>query len=174
MCAVCEFKIEFNIGHPLALSVAVATRKAIEDGLVAELEDDDGALAAARRRMSAVDALNLLQARIESSHAADDLLALPDFYVLLIENDTWGFFHATTEGFDPDIMPEMPDVTSADEAKRSNVIITSEAALRAWLSGRFDTQYAFDASLALVDAPGAAAALLTRMLSGAGSAVAVA
>src|SRR5215469_16070205 len=162
MCAICEFKIEFSIGHPLALSVAVATRKAIEAGLVDEIETDDGALAAARKRMSAVDALNLLQARIESGHAAEDLLALPDFYVLLIENDTWGFFHATTEGFDPDIVPEMPDVTTTDEAKRSSVIITSETALRAWLAGRFDMPLAFEASLFVVDAPEALAASLTR------------
>jgi hypothetical protein len=50
MCAICEFKIEFSIGHPLALSVAVATRKAIEAGLVDEIETDDGALSAARKR----------------------------------------------------------------------------------------------------------------------------
>jgi hypothetical protein len=82
MCAICEFKIEFSIGHPLALTVAVATRKAIEEGRVDPLEVDDGALAAARRRMTAVEALNLLQARIESGHTAADLLALPDFYRL--------------------------------------------------------------------------------------------
>ena len=174
MCAICEFKIEFSIGHPLALSVAVATRKAIEAGLVDEIETDDGALSAARKRMSAVDALNLLQVRIESGTAADDLLALPDFYVLLIENDTWGFFHATTEGFDPDIVPEMPDVTTTDEAKRSSVIITSETALRAWLAGRFDMSHAFDASLFVVDAPVASASSLTRMLASADTTATVA
>jgi hypothetical protein len=83
------------------------------------------------------------------------------------------FFHTTTEGFDPDIVPEMPDVTTTDETKRSNVIITSEAALRAWLSGRFDMSHAFDASLVLVDAPEAAESL-TRMLSIADSAVTIA
>jgi hypothetical protein len=172
MCAICEFKIEFSIGHPLALTVAVATRKAIEEGRVDPLEVDDGALAAARRRMTAVEALNLLQARIESGHAAAaDLLALPDFYVLLIENDTWAFFHATTEGFDPDIVPDMPDVTTADETKRSNVIVTSEAALRGWLSARFDMSHALDASLVLVDATESAVARLTRMLFAADSAV---
>ncbi|WP_321866199.1 hypothetical protein [Paraburkholderia tropica] len=164
MCAICEFKIDFSIGHPLALSVAVATRKAIEAGLVDEVEADEGALAAARKRMSAVDALNRLQARIESGHAADDLLALPDFYVLLIENDTWGYFHATTDGFDPDIVPDMPDVTATDDAKRSSVIVTSETALRAWLSGSFDISHALEASLFLVDAPDASASSLKRML----------
>ncbi|MCP3711127.1 hypothetical protein M3I54_29830 [Paraburkholderia sp. CNPSo 3274] len=169
MCAICNFKLEFGIGHPFALSVAVASRHAIEAGLIEPIDTAEGALSAARKRMSAVDALNLPQARIESGHAVDDLLALPDFYVLLIENDTWGFFHATTEGFDPDIVPEMPDVTTTDEARRSNVVITSEAALRAWLSGRFDMSRAFDASLILIDAPDAAVALLKRMLSTADS-----
>jgi hypothetical protein len=171
MCAICEFRIEFSIGHPLALTVAVATRKAIEEGRVDPLEADDGALAAARRRMTAVEALNLLQARIESGHASADLLGLPDFYVLLIENDTWAFFHATTEGFDPDIVPDMPDVTTTDQTKRSNVIVTSEAALRGWLSARFDMSHALSGSLVLVDATGSAAACLTRMLFAADSAV---
>jgi hypothetical protein len=174
MCAICNFKLEFGIGHPLALSMAVASRQAIEAGQIEPIDTAQGALSAARQRMSAVDALNLLQARIESAHAADELPALPDFYVLLIENDTWGFFHATTEGFDPDIVPDMPDVTTIEEAKRSNVIITSEAALRAWLSGRFDMTYAFDASLILVDAPDPAMASLTRMLCTADSATTVA
>lgn len=174
MCAICEFKIEFSIGHPLALSVAVATRKAIEAGLVDEIDADDGALAAARKRLSAVEALNLLQARIESGHAADDLLALPDFYVLLIENDTWGFFHATTDGFDPDIVPEMPDVTASEDAKRCNVVVTSEAALRAWLAGRFDMLRALDASLFVVDAPAASTMSLSRMLARADTSVSVA
>lgn len=174
MCAVCEFRIEFGIGHPLALSVAVATRNAIDAGLVDPInEDDRGVLGAARRRGQAVDALNLLQARIEAGHAADDLLALPDFYVLLIENDTWGFFHATTDGFDPDIVPGMPDVTATDEATRSKVVVTSEAALRAWLAGRFDMSHALDASLFVIDAPGTSAGCLRRMLVSADSTVAV-
>jgi hypothetical protein len=173
MCAICEFKIEFSIGHPLALSVAVATREAIEAGLVDEIDNDDGALAAARKRLSAVEALNLLQGRIESGHAADDLLALPDFYVLLIENDTWGFFHATTEGFDPDIVPEMPDVTASDDAKRSNIVVTSEAALRAWLAGRFEMSHGLEASLFIVDAPEASALPLTRMLARADAAISI-
>ncbi|WP_233272990.1 hypothetical protein [Paraburkholderia acidisoli] len=164
MCAICEFRIEFGIGHPLALSVAVATRKAIESGLVDEMEADNGALSAARKRLSAVDALNRLQASIEAAHSTDDLLALPDFYVLLIENDTWGFFHATTDGFAPDIVPAMPDTTTTDDARRSNIIVTSEAALRAWLAGRFDTTHALDTGLILADAPAMSASDLARML----------
>lgn len=165
MCAICNFKLDFGVGHPLALSVAVATRKAIEAGLVDPIDAAEGALAAARMRMSAVEALNLLQARIEGALSEEGLLALPDFYVLLIENDTWGFFHATTNGFDPDIVPEMPDLATTDETRRSNIVIASEAGLRAWLDGHFDSEYALGESLFVVDAPATAAASMMRMLA---------
>lgn len=163
MCAVCEFKIEFGISHPLALSVAVATRRAIEATLIDEIDVDAGALAAARQRMAAVEALNLLQARIEGAHTEESLPGLPDFYVLLIENDTWGFFHATTEGFDPDIVPEIPDVSASEEATRSTIVIMSEAGLRGWLDGRFDVEHAFREALFVVDGPRIHADALTQM-----------
>jgi hypothetical protein len=164
MCAICNFKLDFGVGHPSALAAAVAARSAIEAGLIEPIDTTDGALSAARMRMSAVDALNLLQARVEEAHGEEALLALPDFYVLLIENDTWGFFHATTEGFDPDIVPEMPDVTATDDALRSNIVIMSESALRGWLDGRFDMEQALRDSLVIVDAPQAHADALTQML----------
>jgi hypothetical protein len=145
MCAICNFKIEFSVGHPLAISVAVATRRAIEAGLVDEQAHLSGALSAARARMSAVEALKMLQTRIETTHDTAALASLPDFYVLLIENDTWGFFHATENGFDPDIVPEMPD-------EQSNVLVMSEAGLRAWLDGRFDCEHALRDTLFIADA----------------------
>ncbi|MFP3647736.1 hypothetical protein [Paraburkholderia sp. SIMBA_054] len=169
MCAICNFKIEFSVGHPLALSVAVASRKAIEAGLIGELDVDDGPLSAARKRISAVDALNLLQAQFEVSLTTGELLALPDFYVLLIEDDTWGFFHPTMDGFDPDIVPEMPDLTTADELKRSNVVVTSQAALRAWLSGAFDIENALRDSVFVIDAPSSHHTSLVQMFVTAGS-----
>lgn len=171
MCAICNFKLDFSVGHPLALTVAVAARKAIDAGLVDAIDTSEGALSVARMRISAIDALNLLQARVEGAHAESALLALPDFYVLLIENDTWGFFHATTEGFDPDVVPGVPDVTAADDALRSNIVITSEAALRAWLDGRFDLDHAMRDALFVIDAPQAHAASLTQMLAAAEAAV---
>ncbi|MCP3709517.1 MBL fold metallo-hydrolase [Paraburkholderia sp. CNPSo 3274] len=136
----------------------------IEAGLIGEIDVDGGALAAARKRMAAVEALNELQTRIEAAHSAQALLGLPDFYVLLIENDTWGFFHATTEGFDPDIVPAIPDVTATDDMNRSNIVIMSEAALRGWLAGHFDVEHAFRESLFVVDAPRINAASLIQML----------
>ncbi|REG50181.1 hypothetical protein B0G80_6603 [Paraburkholderia sp. BL6669N2] len=165
MCAICNFKIDFGVGHPLALTVAVATRKAIDAGIVEPIDTTGGALSAVRMRMSAVEALNLLQARIEAAHSEDALLALPDFHVLLIENDTWGFFHATTNGFDPDVVPEMPDVTTTDEAKRSNIVIMSEAGLRAWLEQRFDIELALRESLFMIDTPASSTGSLTQMLA---------
>ncbi|WP_250479225.1 MULTISPECIES: hypothetical protein [unclassified Caballeronia] len=164
MCAICNFRIEFGVGHPAALTVAVAARKAIEGGLIEPVDAEQGSLAAARARMSAIDALNLLQARIEETHTADELLVLPDFYVFLVESDTWGFFRATVDGFDPDIVPEVPDVTATDAARRSNIIVMPEAGLRAWLAGRIDARAALGESLFYVDAPALADARLTRML----------
>jgi hypothetical protein len=164
MCAICNFRIEFGVGHPAALTVAVATRKAIEAGLIDPVDAEQGPLAAARARMSSIDALNLLQARIEETHSPEQLLALPDFYVFLVESDTWGFFHATTDGFDPDIVPEMPDVTATDVARRSNIIVMAEAGLRAWLAGRLDAHMASGQSLFYVDAPALAGVTLTAML----------
>lgn len=165
MCAICNFKLDFSVGHPLALTIAVAARKAIDAGLIDALDSAQGALSAARMRLSAIEALNLLQARVEGAHGEDALLALPDFYVLLIENDTWGFFHATTAGFDPDIVPEMPDVTATEDAQRSNILVTSEAALRAWLDGRFDLERALGDALFVIDAPQAHASSLARMFA---------
>jgi len=172
MCAICNFKLEFSVGHPLALSVAVATRKAIEAGLIGELDVDDGPLSAARKRMSAVDALNLLQAQIEGSLTTAELMGLPDFYVLLIEDDTWGFFHPTMDGFDPGIVPEMPDLTTTDDLKRSNVVVTSEAALRTWLQGAFDVESALRDSVFVIDAPSRHHMSLIQMFVTAGAVVA--
>lgn len=172
MCAICNFKIEFGVGHPAALTVAVAARKAIEAGLIDPADAGQGPLAAARARMSAIDALNLLQARIEETHTPDELLALPEFYVFLVESDTWGFFRATVDGFDPDIVPELPDVTATDALRRSNIVVMPEAGLRAWLAGRIGARAALGDALFHVDAPALAGTTLATMLASAESSVA--
>lgn len=151
MCAICELKLEFNVDHPLALSVAVATRNAIDAGTLPE-SLLDGALSNAKMRAAAVDALQGLTARLEASKPASALLALPDFYVLLIEIGTWGFFHATGHGFDPDITPETPNVTADNQADRDIVFVTSETALRAVLDGRLSIDAAFAGDLVMLDA----------------------
>src|SRR3984957_6379389 len=126
MCSICDLKIEFNVDHPGSLTVAVATREAIDAGLLPE-KVFDGPLANVKLRVAAIDTLKALQRRLESSMPVSELIALPDFYVLLIEIGTWGFFHATETGFDPDIQPEPPDVTSENQADRDVVFVSSEA-----------------------------------------------
>ncbi|WP_027210354.1 hypothetical protein [Burkholderia sp. WSM2232] len=165
MCAICDFKIEFGVGHPQALAVAVATRRAIEAGLLRQLEIEEGALAQARMRMTAVDTLKDLQSRVQQALTAEELQSLPDFYILLIENETWGFFHATEDGFDPDIMPEPPDVLSEDVEARSLVIVTSQVAMQAWLDTEIDTAQLQSESLLFMDGPLARRSALLSMLA---------
>ncbi|MFM0160101.1 hypothetical protein SAMN05444172_2147 [Burkholderia sp. GAS332] len=164
MCAICDLKIEFNIGHPLALSVAVATRAAIDSGTLPE-SLMDGALSNVKMRMAAIDALKGLTARLEASKSASELQALPDFYVLLIEIGTWGFFHATENGFDPDITPEAPDVTSDNQADRDIVFVTSETTLRAVLDRRLSIDTAFAGDLVMLDAGAEHTAQLRAVLN---------
>ncbi|PVX86258.1 hypothetical protein [Paraburkholderia unamae] len=154
MCAICNFRIEFGVGHPQALSVATATRSAIESGLLAEDKAGD-VLATARQRLAAIETLKLFQNTLESTIPNDALLALPDFYVLLIESETWEFFHATPDGFDPDAVPDIPDIGTQDMNNRSNVLVTADLTLRAMLAGRIDMDQALDRRIALIDAPAA-------------------
>lgn len=151
MCAICELKIEFNIGHPQALTVAVATREAMDAGLLPETQAG-GALSNMKLRMAAIDALKALQDRLETAMPVTQLMALPDFYVLLIEIGTWGFFHATETGFDPDIQPEPPNVISESQDDRDVVFISSEATMQAIVNGRLNIDHAFDDNLLILDA----------------------
>src|ERR1700728_4091463 len=163
MCAICELKIEFNIGHPQALTVAVATREAMDTGRLPETQDD-GALSNMKLRMAAIDALKGLQDRLEDAVPATQLMALPDFYVLLIEIGTWGFFHATENGFDPDCSPEPPEVTAEKQEDRDVVFVATEVAMEAVIEGRVSLERAFAESLIVLDAGGADAALLHAAL----------
>lgn len=164
MCAICNFKIEFGVGHPQALSVAVATRQAIERGELAQTSTD-GALATARLKIEAIATLGAFQARLEGVLTGEELLALPDFYTLLIEADTWGFFHATPDGFDPDVVPELPNVASDDIAKRSTVLVTSDVTLRALLGGFIKFGQAIDNNLLVLDAPPGECEKLSRAIT---------
>jgi hypothetical protein len=163
MCAICELKIEFNIGHPQALTVAVATREAMDAGTLPETAVE-GALSNMKLRMAAIDALKGLQGRLEAAVPVSELTMLPDFYVLLIEIGTWGFFHATQAGFDPDITPEPPDVTSESQADRDVVFVSSEATMQAILNGTLEVQVAFDNHLIMLDAGEAHTKLLRATL----------
>jgi hypothetical protein len=163
MCAICELKIEFNIGHPQALTVAVATREAMDTGVLPETQAE-GALSNMKLRLAAIDALKGLQDRLEAAVPTTQLMALPDFYVLLIEIGTWGFFHATETGFDPDIQPEPPDVTSENQADRDVVFVSSEATMQAIMNGKLNIDTAFDDNLLVLDASETHTKLLRSVL----------
>jgi hypothetical protein len=163
MCAICDFKIEFNIDHPLALTVAVATREAIDAGSLPE-KVFDGPLANAKLRMAAVDALKALQGRLEASMPASELMTLPEFYVLLIEVGTWGFFRATENGFDPDCSPEPPEVTAENQADRDVVLVATETVMQAIVDGTVSLDAAFADKLIVLDAGAADAKLLHAAL----------
>src|SRR5471030_2453401 len=110
MCSICDLKIEFNVDHPGSLTVAVATREAIEAGALPE-KIFDGPLANVKLRVAAIDTLKALQRRLESSMSVSELMALPDFYVLLIEIGTWGFFPRLETAFILICIPVPPIVT---------------------------------------------------------------
>lgn len=95
MCSICELRIEFNIDHPMGLSVAVATRRAIDDGLLPEPEENGND---ATRRARAITVLKGTQQRLEQVLTGEELLGLPDFFVLLIESRTWAFSAPRRQG----------------------------------------------------------------------------
>lgn len=166
MCAICNFKIDFGVSHPQSLSVAVATRRAIDEGRL-PAQETGGPLVNARLKLAAVDTLNAFQARVEAAISVSELLTLPDFYILLIETDTWGFFHATSDGFDPDVVPDLPNITSANRDSRSVVLITSEVALRTLNTEGSGLHGALEESLFEIDASPRHARLLRRVLEAA-------
>ena len=114
----------------MTLSVAVATRQAIEAGLVAAPGRRGGAVGIMKQRLKAVAALTAVQKRLEQTLTREAMSALPDFFVLVIESETWGFFRPTLAGFDPNIRPEAPRLTAEDPRERDAVVILSEAAAR--------------------------------------------
>ncbi|MEZ2350837.1 hypothetical protein [Caballeronia sp. RCC_10] len=143
--------MEFDIGHPQALAVAVATRAAIESGILDE-DAFDGPLANAKRRVAAIDALKEFQDQLEAAVEPRDLMKLPDFYVLLVESGTWGFFHATERGFDPDVVPDLPNVTADRQEDRDVVLIAARSSLCIVTKREISANRAFSNELFALDA----------------------
>jgi hypothetical protein len=152
MCAICDLDIDFGVEHPMTLSVAVATRQAIEAGLLAAPDAEEGAVGIMKQRLKAVAALTAVQKRLEQTLTREAMAALPDFFVLVIESGTWGFFRPTFAGFDPNARPEAPRLTAEDPTKRDAVVIVSEAAARRISAGELPFADAADRGLVVVDA----------------------
>jgi hypothetical protein len=149
MCTICDLRIEFGVDHPLSLGVAVETRRAIDVGLLPEprSSDEDG-----RLRRTAIETLKTAQQRLEQTLRPETLLALPDFFVFLIESRTWAFFHPTRTGFDPNCRPAPPDVASDDEAARDAVLVASEHAMGEVVAGRLPFEKALAERIVALDA----------------------
>jgi hypothetical protein len=152
MCSICDLRIEFDFDHPLSLAVAVATRQAIDAGMLPEPDIQDSALAGMRLRLNAIETLRSVQQRLEQTQRQEELLALPDFFVLMIESRTWGFFHPTPNGFDPNCRPGPPNVSADRIAERDAVLVSSELAMRRIVAGRLPFERALEANIIALDA----------------------
>lgn len=153
MCAICDLRIEFSVDHPMTLNVAVETRRAIDDGALAETATDADPLDGAALRLEAIGLLKAAQRRLEAVLSPPDLLSMPDFFMLMIESRTWAFFHPTAFGFDPSCRPDPPRVSADDdECDRDPAIVVSETVLRQLLLGKFAFERALRNGLVVVDA----------------------
>ncbi|HYY27304.1 MAG TPA: hypothetical protein VE860_05135 [Chthoniobacterales bacterium] len=152
MCTICELKIEFNVEHPASLSVAVATRREIESGALQGSSGKADPLGGMRLRLEAIAALKSVQERVEQVLTKEELLALPDFFTLMIESRTWGFFRPTVEGFDTNCRPDPPRVTAEDHSERDPVVLVSETAMRQFLAGKLTFEQAVQRGLIVIDA----------------------
>ena len=151
MCAICEFRIELAIAHPMTLPVAVATRRAIEAGSLPPFEDAAPARAIGRRGENP-SVLRALRQRLEASSSPATLSALPDFFVHLIDRGAWTFFGATPSGFDPARRPPPPRFDADDPVDRDAIVVTSESAVRQMLCGVWRFGPARAAELIVIDA----------------------
>lgn len=139
----------------MTLGVAVETRNAIDRGLLGDHSEHSDALRGIRLRLAAVEALKAAQRRLEQVLRQEELLALPDFFVLLIESRTWGYFRPTPTGFDPNCRPAPPNVLAENPAERDAIIIASETAMRPLLQGRLPFDKALEEGVVVIDADGA-------------------
>lgn len=153
MCTICALTIEFAVEHPLSLAVAVAMRQAIETGLLPEL-DPQVETDMTQSRHNATVLLTTMQQRLEQVLPASRLASLPDFYVLMIESRTWGYFHPTLGGFDANANPSPPRINADENNVRDSIVVMSQAAATELTSGGLPFDVALDLGLAVLDAPG--------------------
>lgn len=163
MCTICSLTIEFAVEHPQALAVAVATRQAIETGLLPEF-DPNREMDMAQSRHHATVLLTTMQQRLESVLPASRLMQLPSFYVLMIESRTWGYFHPTSGGFDPRANPSPPRIVADENNVRDAIVVLSQAAAEEVTPGRLPFEHALGTGVAVIDAPDGQEALIRAAL----------
>jgi hypothetical protein len=150
MCTICALTIEFAVDHPQTLAIAVSTREAIDNGLLPERAEN---LDMTQSRHEAVTLLTTMQQRLEQVLPPARLLALADFYVLMIESRTWGYFHPTLGGFDTRATPSPPRVDPDENGDRDCMLVISQAAAQAIVTGEVSFVQALTTGMAVVDAP---------------------
>jgi hypothetical protein len=142
MCSICDVRITFGIDHPMGLSVAVATRRGIEAGVVPQ--------ARGWERAGAIGLMQGVRQRLEWSLSREALAALPAFFVLLVETRPWAYFHPGPDGFDPAAHRAPPDAFDAGE---DPVVVAAETTLAPMLKGRLPFARAAEAGMLHLDAP---------------------
>lgn len=163
MCTICALTIEFAVEHPQTLAIAVATREAIDTGLLpgGGVENLD----LTQSRHQAVGLLTTMQQRLEQVLPPTRLSALPDFYVLMIESRTWGYFHPTLGGFDTRATPLPPRVDPEANGDRDCMLVLSQAAAQEIAKGELPFVQALAAGMAVIDAPDHLGGIIRRALA---------
>ena len=152
MCTICSLTVDFNVEHPESLSVAVATRAAIDGGSLPELPVPDGATNMWWRH-DAITGLTAIQTRLEQVLSPAWLLALPTFYVLMVESRTWGYFRPTSRGFDTRADPPPPCVTTDGGRQEDAALVLSQTATRQLLPGKLSFDHAKSQGLVAFSGP---------------------
>lgn len=163
MCTICTLNIEFAVEHPLALAVAVATRQAIDTGLLPETGAME--LDMEQSRHNATVQLTTIQQRIEQVLSTSKLLALPNFFVLMIESRSWGYYHPTLKGFDANANPDTPRLEPDANGVRDCIVVMSQAASAEITKGQLSFRKALDENLVYVEAPEVEADLILKALT---------
>ena len=156
MCSICDLRIEFGTDHPMGLSVAVATRRAIEAGVIAGASVDWD-------RERAIPLMHGIQQRLELVLGREGIAALPRFFVLLVETRTWACFQPDASGFDQNARAGPPDAfDDRDAAPHDAMLVAAETALDPILAGKLPFETAERQGLMHVDAPAAAQTALRQ------------
>lgn len=145
MCTICDLRIEFGTSHPMGLSIAVATRRAIDaQRLPAPQAPWD--------RQGAIGLMHGVQQRLERVLAPAALRALPGFFVLLVETRTWAWFQPGESGFDTAARRDPPDAFA--DAAAEPMVVAAETALAPMLAGGLPFANALEGGMLLLDANG--------------------